>query len=241
VGSARTYLAAEFPDHRSAEFARQFRKIRDLGGVDSTLRTADQTQIAFFWEDGPKGVTPPGHWQIIGMDLMQNLNLSLIEQARFMAMLSLAQADAGIVTWDCKYKYDIIRPETAIRTMTENFENPGLVGAGNKSWRTVIPTPPFPAYVSGHSMFSSSSARMLANLLGRDRVAFSGAAPDLVNWPNQLRGVRRSWSSIWQAAEEAGASREYGGIHWESDNTEGLRVGRSIADTVFRRVLKKKT
>lgn len=234
ISSASAFAPQDFVDVESPEFARQFLKVKALGGINSTKRTADQTQVAFFWEDGPKGVTPPGHWQIIAMDLMQRLDLDLLGQAHFMAMLSLAQADAGIVTWDCKYKQDIVRPETAVGVLADKLGNDALIGQGERNWVTLIPTPPFPAYVSGHSMFSASSAQMLKHLIGRDRISFSGKAPDLVNWPTQLRGVSRSWSSLSQAAQEGGDSREYGGIHWEADNVEGLRVGRKIADAVFR-------
>jgi len=141
-------------------------------------------------------------------------------QATANPRLSMAQADAAIVTWDSKYHYDILRPETALR---------------NANWQPLIPSPAFPAYVSGHSMFSGASAQMLARVLGTDRVAFSGSSPDPQLWPNQLRGVRRSWTSLSQAAAENGASREVGGVHWESDNTEGLRVGAQIANAVFNR------
>ncbi|MGR3468738.1 MAG: vanadium-dependent haloperoxidase [Shimia sp.] len=227
ISSAAEYSPDAFPEEGSAEFARQYEKVRLLGGRDSALRTDDQAQIAFFWEDGPRGVTPPGHWQIIAMGLMQRRKLDLVDQARFMALLSMAQADAGIATWHCKYDLDIIRPETAIR-------RGGFAGlTRDPEWETLIPTPPFPAYVSGHSMFSASSARMLERLMGRDDIAFQGAAPDLINWPTQLTGVTRAWTSLSQAAAEGGASREYGGIHWESDNTEGLRIGAKIADAVF--------
>ncbi len=238
ITDAMAFRPNDFPEEGSAEFARQFMKVRDLGGADSKIRTADQEEIAFFWEDGPQGVTPPGHWQIIAMDIMQNLNLDLTDQARFMALLSLAQADAGVATWDCKFVMDVVRPETAIRE--GGFANAKLDGVYNPNWRTLIPTPPFPAYVSGHSMFSASSAAMLKNLIGTDRISFSSAAPDLVNWPTQLAGVRRSWTSLGQAPEEGGASREYGGIHWEADNTEGLRIGRMIANDIFARTLRAK-
>jgi hypothetical protein len=75
---------------------------------------------------------------------------------------------------------------------------------------------------------------MLANFIGTDQVSFSSKSPDLVNWPEQLTGVTRSYTSLWEAAEEAGMSRIYGGIHWQADNTEGLRVGRELADYVFK-------
>jgi len=239
IGSARDYLPDPFPELDSAEFMRQLEKVFHWGGAISDFRTADQAEIAFFWEDGPRGATPPGHWQIIAMDLMQRLELDLLDQARFMALVSMAQADAAIVTWDCKFEMDVLRPETAIRTTVLPQEK--FARFYDPEWKTLIPTPPFPAYMSGHSTFSATSARMLALLLGTDKVSFSGGAPDLVNWPTQLRGVRRSWSRLSQAADEAGASREYGGIHWEADNTEGLRIGRAIADAVFAKALPQAT
>lgn len=226
IGDVRAFLPRAFPSENSGEFARQYAKVRALGGTNSTTRTADQTQIAFFWEDGSGSVTPVGHWQLIGLRVLRNLDT--LDLARAMALLSIAQADAAIVTWDCKYYYDILRPETAIRNK------------GTANWQPLVPSPAFPAYVSGHSMFSGASARMLARIIGTDAVQFSGASPDPQLWPAQLNGVRRSWSSLSQAAAENGASREYGGAHWEQDNTEGLRVGASIADTVFNRTFRQR-
>lgn len=231
LGHARDFRPRPFPRLDSGEFRRQLEKVFLWGGAASPYRTADQAEIAFFWEDGPRGATPPGHWQIIATELMQRQPRALLEQARFMALLSLAQADAAIVTWDCKFDMDVLRPETAIRSGLPG--QPHLARFHDPQWRTLIPTPPFPAYTSGHSTFSAASARMLAHLLGTDHVSFTGRAPDLVNWPRQLTGVRRSFMRLSQAAEEAGASREYGGIHWEADNTEGLRIGALVADAVF--------
>ncbi len=223
MGQTSQFRPRPFPSANSAEYSRQFNKVRAIGGVNSAQRTPDQTQTAFFWEDGLGGVTPPGHWQLIAMRILDQRGLDTLQYARAMSMLSMAQADAAIVTWDSKYKYDVLRPETAIRA------------SGSTNWQPLIPSPAFPAYVSGHSMFSGASARMIALIIGTDAVSFSGTSPDPQLWPAQLTGVRRSWSSLSAAAAENGASREYGGVHWESDNTEGLRVGAQIADMVFRR------
>ncbi|MEO0751611.1 MAG: vanadium-dependent haloperoxidase [Pseudomonadota bacterium] len=228
--SAGQFLVVDFPEEHTAEFRRQLEKIRTLGGSVSNIRTADQRQIAFFWEDGPRGVTPPGHWQIIAMDILQRRHMSLAQQAHAFAMLSSSQADAAITTWHSKYVHDVVRPETYIRQRAANRE-PG--------WNTLIPTPGFPAYTSGHSCFSAVSARMICNIIGTDRVSFSSESPDLVNWPAELTGVRRSWHSLWAAAEEGGASREFGGIHWEADNTQGLRAGKLLADFTFRKLNRK--
>lgn len=231
--SKKSFLANDFLDPASPEFARQYNEVLEIGASDSKIRTKDQTEIAFFWEDGPRGVTPPGHWLLVAMNIIQDMNLPLIEQARLFALMSLSQADAAITTWDSKYTHDIVRPETFIRFRSDKVNNPRIRGKGRSNWRSLIFTPDFPAYTSGHSTFSGVSARMIANFIGKDNVVFSATAPDLVNWPKQLEGVRRSWKSIWEAAEENGASRIYGGVHWDADNVEGLRVGKNLADYIF--------
>lgn len=102
----------------------------------------------------------------------------------------------------------------------------------------MIPTPPFPTYVSGHSTFSGGSSTILERFFGRDAIAFCGDSPDPERWPAILPGVVRCWDSLSQAAEEAGQSRIYGGIHWQYDNQQGLAAGRAIAEHVFAHFLR---
>ena len=232
--SAGQFLAPDFLDPAGPEFAREYAMVKELGASVSSSRTPDQSEIAFFWEDGPWGVTPPGHFLIIAMQLYQHLGLSLVDQARAMALTSMAMADAAIATWNSKYTYDIIRPETAIRYRAAKFHNPDPRVARQKDWKSLIPTPPFPTYTSGHSAFGSSAARMIAHILGRDNVGFSKKAPDTVIWPDHLSGVTRYWPSLSAASEENGMSRIYGGVHWMADNVHALRAGRDIADHAFR-------
>lgn len=210
-------------------FADSYQEVASLGSINSTTRTADQTEIAFFWEDGSGTVTPPGHWQVIAQDLSRKFSLSRIENARLFALLSIAQADAAISAWDSKYTYNYFRPITGIRERC--FARTDL--AMDPEWTPLIPTPPFPSYTSGHSTFSGASARILELYFGTDDIPFSGASPDPQKWPDVLPGVTRAWSSLSEAAEEAGQSRIYGGIHWQFDNTEGLKSGRAIADQTF--------
>lgn len=213
----------------TTKFADAYKEVFSLGSATSTTRTADQTQIAFFWEDGAGTVTPPGHWQVITRGLSTRFLLSRIENARLFALLSMAQADAAISCWDTKYTYNFARPIQVIRE--HRFARTDLLQ--DVSWAPLIPTPPFPAYTSGHSTFSGASSRILELYFGTDNIAFSGPSPDPQRWPNALPGVVRSWTSFSQAAAEAGMSRIYGGIHWQFDNTEGLEAGRAIADQVF--------
>jgi membrane-associated phospholipid phosphatase len=224
--------ARPFLHPASRRFADEYAEVKELGAANSMTRTPDQTQIAVFWEDGPWGASPPGHFVLIALQLLQDHPISFVEAARAMAWLSLAQADSAIAVWHSKFHYDIIRPETAIRFRAPHFNNPDPRVVTDPGWKSYIPTPPFPSYVSGHSAFGASAMRVLRNVLGTDTVTFSGPSPDTVIWPKHLVGVQRRWTSLWQAAEENGLSRIYGGVHWRIDNDEALRMGREIADHV---------
>jgi hypothetical protein len=221
--SGSQFRVAAPPPLTSEEYRQAFEEVRLLGDVDSLVRTADQTEIALLWNDGAGTETPPGHWQHIGQILAAAEGNSLLENARLFALLSIAQADAAIVSWDNKYYYDHWRPYTGI-VHADTDGHPGT--APDPAWFNLITTPPFPTYTSGHSTFSGASSRILAHFYGSDDLAFS--APT-----DGLPGVTRSFTSLSQAAEEAGQSRIYGGIHWQYDNQGGLRSGRALADHVF--------
>ena len=231
--SGAQFRPADFYDPASPEFAEAFDTIRLLGGMDSEIRTANESEIALFWEDGPWGVTPPGHFICIAMQVLQDRDLSFIELARAFALLGMTQCDASICAWDCKYHYDIVRPESAIRVRAPDFKNPDPRVAQDSSWHSYIPTPEFPSYTSGHSTFGAAAAEMIALFYGRDDVAFSGQSPDQVLWP-QLNGVTRHWTSLSHMAEENGMSRLYGGVHWEMDHTAAMKAGRAISRQAFR-------
>ncbi|HEX2251666.1 MAG TPA: vanadium-dependent haloperoxidase [Thermoanaerobaculia bacterium] len=211
------------PPLTSAEYAAAFDEVYRLGGVDSTERTADQSEIARFWDDGAGTNTPPGHWNEILQIVSAEQGLSLVENARLFALHGLAVADAAIVAWDHKFYYDHWRPVTGIQ-LADADGNPAT--SPDPSWVSYITTPPFPAYTSGHSSFSGSSGRLAALFFGRDDIAFTVGS-------DGVPGALRHFDSFTEAAEEAGQSRIYGGIHWQYDNVLGLRSGYALAEHVF--------
>jgi hypothetical protein len=153
---------------------------------------------------------------------------TLLENARLFALLNIAEADAGIVSWDAKYEYDFWRPVTAIRA-ADTDGNPATIA--DADWTPLIATPPFPAYTSGHSTFSAAAAAVLAEFFGTDEFAFTleSENPDAAD---------RSFTSFSQAASESGLSRIYGGIHWSFDNTFGLSTGDAVGRFVFQNELR---
>lgn len=223
MASTTEFRPAAPPSPNSAEYLEAFREVKRIGRVNSPNRTPEQTQIALFWADGAGTETPPGHWIDIAIDISNQQGLTLHQNARLFALLSMTVADAAIVAWDVKYAYNNWRPVTGIQHADQDG-NPAT--EADPSWLPLIATPPFPSYSSGHSTFSSASARILAHFFGTDAVAFSTGS-------DGLPGVTRSFTSFSQAAEEAGQSRIYGGIHWQFDNQAGLESGRALADLVF--------
>jgi hypothetical protein len=217
------------PDLASAAYTAAFAETAELGRDTSASRTPEQTEIAFFWADGGGTATPPGHWMVIAQDVALARGNTLDENARLFALLGLAVCDASIVAWDDKYAYDHWRPVTAIRAAAEDG-NPDTVA--DATWTPLLVTPAFPSYVSGHSTFSSSAARVLARFFHSDAVSFTTTS-------DALPGVTRSFASFSAAADEAGQSRIWGGIHWQYDNQDGLAAGRALGDSVFEHFLVK--
>jgi membrane-associated phospholipid phosphatase len=175
--------------------------------------TPDQRAIALFWADNPgQTFTPPGHWAQVTTEQVVTAAVSTPRAARALALVAAGLADSGIACWDCKYTCWVLRPITAIRTLTgQPFSDP--------DFQTVIPTPPFPSYISGHATFSGCSAGILEYLFPGGKVTDALA--------NSV--------SFAAAADQAAASRLYAGIHYRSDNEQGLVCGRGVAGEVIRR------
>lgn len=202
----------------SEDYLRDLQEVRDIGAINSHKRTFEQTVIALFWADGPGTVTPPGHWNLIAHTVAEARGNTLMDNARLFALLDLALADAAIVAWDCKYAFNFWRPITAIRHDLD------------PAWEPLIVTPPFPTYISGHSTFSGTAAALLSSLFGTDNISFTTLSDDLPR-------TTRSFTSFSQAANEAGRSRIYGGIHYEFDNRDALAAGTALGQYVAQNFL----
>jgi membrane-associated phospholipid phosphatase len=210
------------PALSSDRYTTDFNQVKTLGAKNSPVRTTEQTEIAQFWSDGAGTYTPPGHWNAITEEVATKRNTSLVDEARLFALLNIALADAAIAAWDAKYIYEFWRPVTAIRQA--DFDNNPQTSA-DPTWDSLIGTPPFPEYVSGHSTFSGAADAILANFFG-ENVGFTATSSDLPS-------VSRSYNNFAAAADEAGISRIYGGIHFLAADVDGLAAGRALGNYVF--------
>ncbi len=176
--------------------------------------TKTQREIALFWADGGGSETPPGHWVKITNDLVRAGNLA--DAARAYVAVGVPMFDAAIATWNAKYFYNLLRPETYIHRYI------------SAQWISLIPTPQFPTYTSGHSGFSAAAASGLTSVFGN--VSFTDRT--------KVRGGFKAvtYPSFQAAADEAAVSRLYGGIHYPMDNEQGEALGHCVADAFSARV-----
>jgi Domain of unknown function (DUF4114)/PAP2 superfamily/Bacterial Ig-like domain len=219
VTNPDSYTPAAPPALTSDLYATEYNEVKDIGSLNSTTRTADQTQIARFWADGAGTYTPPGHWNQIAASAAVNNGNTLLENARLFGTLNVALADAGICCWDTKYKYDFWRPVTAIQAGDKDGNDKTTV---DPTWTPLLTTPAFPEYTSGHATFSGAADAVLTGFFG-DNYTFGTTSIG-------LPGVTRTFASFHQAAIEACKSRIYGGIHFNSASVEGLNAGLKIGD-----------
>jgi hypothetical protein len=224
------FRSAGPPKLTDAAYTDAFNEVKRLGRKSGSERTREQTEIAHFWADGEGTVTPPGHWNRIAQGVSRQRGLTQEENARMFALLNVALADVGIACWDCKYHFNFWRPIHGIRE-ADRDGNPDTTA--DRDWEPLLVTPPFPAYTSGHSSFSGAAATILAGVVGTDAFRFETTTEGLPD-------VTRQFAGFWAAAEEAGMSRIYGGIHWQFDNTDGLAGGKMVAEHVLKNYLKRR-
>ena len=226
----------------------------------SAKLTDEQKLIAEFWEDGKGTSNPPGTWMTFGEYVSARDNNSLDTDAKLFFTLGNAVCDAGIATWKVKSHYNYARPVRTIRTLGElgliGEWNESLGGYAIEAWQpnegtqTILatdfftyqtpgsdPSPPFAEYTSGHSAFSAAAAEVLrlstdSDEFGASVVFEPGSSrfePNLT--PNST--VSLGWDTFSDAADEAGISRLYGGIHFVQGDEEGRLLGERVGSAVY--------
>jgi hypothetical protein len=183
--------------------------------------TADQLAIANYWADGPTATgTPGGHWISIVRVLAEANALSLDVTTEAYARVGIAIHDAFIACWKVKYDDYLLRPITYIRAN---------IDAG---WDPLLTTPNFPTYTSGHSTQSGAAATVLTGQFGP--LAFTDTTH--TDLDPALGFTDRSFDNFLEAANEAAASRLYGGIHYPFDNQDGFNQGACIGEIINSRI-----
>jgi hypothetical protein len=188
--------------------------------------TTEQRTIAGFWDCNPfavqdnghmliglKKISPGAHWMGITGIACKQAKTGFSKAMEIHTMVATGLLDGFICCWDDKYRTNRVRPETAIRKYID------------VNWKPLLQTPPFPEYISGHSVISSASAVILTHYFG-ENFHYTD------NVEEKYGLTPRAFNSFTQAATEAGMSRFWGGIHFKDaiDNgiIQGVKVGQWV-------------
>lgn len=229
MDSSAQFMPARPPSYNLAKSSSFYKDLQEVYSVRNNL-SADQKEIAYFWDDNASASThvghlryttkkpsPGGHWINITAQASQQIQQNWVAAAQTYAMISIAMYDAFIACWDEKYRSEYIRPISVINESVD------------PNWEPLLQTPPFPEYTSGHSVVSSAIASVLTNIFG-SAFAFTDA------YEKPYINIVRSFPSFQAASEEACISRLYGGIHFRSAIEQGRLQGRQLGNFINKQV-----
>ncbi|MGA9377616.1 MAG: hypothetical protein WBV73_02345 [Phormidium sp.] len=230
--------------YKSDLYAQEIEEVRLFGGkantaTTTTLRNADQTELVNFWAyDRADTFRPYGQLIQIAEETAVREGNTIGENARLFLQLNVALADSAITAWDAKYTHNQPRPNDAIAGWTDpvtgQFVAP-LTETDNRAdttsdrdWESLLPTPPFPDFISGHSTFGGAFGAVMTNFFG-DNYAFTAVSQELI-------GVTRSFSSFNQAGSEDAISRLYAGVHVREAVDDAVATGQNVANYVVNNI-----
>jgi len=190
--------------------------VKQVYDASQTL-TQEQTAQALYWRDVP-GVTTPGHYVSILKQVLQNENSMLDKAAFAYALGGITAYDASISCWQTKYNYNLVRPITYIRNIL-----------GYSTWNSLLTTPAHPEYSSAHALLSAATADAFSFVFGNN-YSFTDHTYDYLGF------APRPFNSFEAFGEDAGNSRLYAGIHYQSSINTGLAQGRKVGQNIINKL-----
>jgi hypothetical protein len=217
IASPSQFLPGPAPSLSSAQYTQDFNEVKTLGSLTSTVRTPFQTETAKLWATD----TPAAIWNRVADDLAEKQDASLLTNARVLALMNMALADAVIAIWNAKNTFDTWRPITAIQ-QAQNDGNPDTMP--ESGWTPLLTTPAFQEYPAGHPGVSNAGASVLARFYGND-TTFTVTSFGLPS-------VEHSFTSFSSAVAEVENARVWGGIHFRFACDTAVGMGAAVADYV---------
>jgi hypothetical protein len=199
----------------SATWARDFEEIKAYGGREGSRRSAEQTEIARFWD-----YSLPAIYHGVVRSVALQPGRGVAANARLFATVAQAMDDALIAVFDAKHHHRFWRPVTAIRNADVDGNDATQRDA---AWLPLLDTPMHPEYPSGHSILAGAVGAVLQAEVGSQTVRLSTSSPT-------AKGATRQWNRIDDFVNEVAMARVWGGLHYRSTNEVSLTMGRAIGE-----------
>ncbi len=198
----------------SERWARDYNEVKSLGAKEGSTRTADQTEIARFWE-----ASLPSIYYGIVRSVADQPGRDVAQNARLYAVVTQAMDDAVIAVFDAKYYYGFWRPITAIRNGDRDRSD---ATERDADWSPLIETPMHPEYPCAHCIIAATVGTVLQAEIG------DGPTPVLTTTSYLVEGSKRSWKATEDFIREVSLARIYDGVHYRNSAEVGTAMGRKI-------------
>lgn len=215
IQRAAQFRSAPPPPLTSERYARSYNEVMRVGSINSVFRPQDRADVALFYAKTP----PVPVWNSVAAQVAVAQGRSMSENARALALMDVAIADASVTVFETKYFYNAWRPETAIHAN------------GDPTWTAYIVTPCFPSYGSAHGSLSNAARKVLEHVYGPGNHFIMLSNP-------AVAGVVLQYQTFEQITHDINDARVYGGIHFRFDQEAGSEQGRKVGAYVYRHVLR---
>jgi len=240
------FRAAEYPKFGSDQLKREVDEVIDF----NANLTAERKATIEFMRDGPRSTGQSGHWLRFAQMVSVRDKNDLDRDVKMFFAVGNTAMDAFIACWETKRFYDSSRPWTLVRQyyagkQIKGWGGPdiGTIDMPAEMWHPYSPanfvSPPFPAYVSGHSTVSGACAKMLELFTGSDKFGETEIRRPGIITETPGDPVSLPLPTFTATADMAGISRVLGGYHIQADNVAGLKMGREIAQYLWKDVIQK--
>jgi hypothetical protein len=223
IEAARQFRAPPPPALRSTDYTKNYDNVKDVGDVNSE-RPHGRAEVALYFE----ATDAVALWNPVARQVSAERGTTLSENARILALMTMAICDAAIAVFESKYYYNYWRPVTAIQAGGTDHNRDT---ERDPDWMPFVYTPPFPGYPSGHAAFGGAARRVLENAFGpdgHDITLTNRAVPDIV----------LHYSTFEQITRDVDDGRVYGGVHYRFDQEQGGQQGRRIGRYVLQHALR---
>src|SRR6201987_5413103 len=224
IPRASEFLLDPPPALASREYAKAYNEVMTVGGIDSTERPQDRSNVALYYAAS----SPTQVFNQAVRQVAQEHWHSLSDNARALAVMNMAVNDSLVASFFNKYHYNFWRPETAIHA-GDTDGNPKT--EPDPSFAPFVTTPCFPSYPSNHGSAANGAAEVLRRIYGEGghSITLSNpAVPDIV----------LQYTTFKQITDDISDARVYGGIHFRFDQVAGARLGRAIGRAIYKNNLR---
>ncbi|MGZ4381113.1 MAG: vanadium-dependent haloperoxidase [Gaiellaceae bacterium] len=224
LDNAAQFRAQPPPALTSDLYAKDLNETEAYGALNSTVRTPDQTAIAYFWVGNNIN-----QYNFAMQGIVKQHQMDLVDAAHLFAIGNIVTTDAGIACYDSKFFYQFWRPITAIRNADKD-NNPDTTA--DPGWTALLGVPGHPEYPSQHGCFTAAFSDTLASALHTQHidVDMMGGAGG-----SNMLTVTQHFDTVHDMQDQVVDARVWLGFHFRNSVEQGEKVGNHVANWELKR------